>query len=137
MSGRRDAEGLDVFFAAARAAAPQPSAALRAAVEDDAAATLAAGLAARDSLVPAQPVAAVRGAGRREGGRGGGWLAELWRLLGGWPGLGAMSAAAATGLWVGLAAPAALLPGPFSAAAEGTLYASDLYPSLDDLMTEL
>ena len=42
----------------------------------------------------------------RPGRRGGG----VFDLLGGWAGLGGLATAAATGLWLGLAPPAALMP---------------------------
>lgn len=81
-------DGLEGFFAAARQDAPEPSAAFVMRVMAEAEAMQAARQAAA-------PAVAARPAGR------GGVFDGLMALVGGWPALGGMVAAAATGLWIG------------------------------------
>ena len=87
---RKDDERLDLFFAAGRAAPPEPSAAFLARVAE-------AGLSAQRArqAMPA-PV-------RRGGVAGGGVLGAFLGLFGGWGGIGGMATAAAAGLWLGFA----------------------------------
>jgi hypothetical protein len=89
-TGLPDDSGLEAFFAAARGAAPEPSAELLTRIMAGAEAELAARAA--------PPAAAPRR-----------WrLANLVKTLGGWPALAGMATAAATGLWLGFAAPDSL-----------------------------
>lgn len=115
-----DGDPLETAFAAARVAAAAPApAALVARVEADARRVLA-------ERVPPRTLAG-NGARRRAG-------ASAWRALvaalGGWPGIGGLAAASATGLWIGFAAPAGLdvLSGlnPTGSAAQATLEAADI-----------
>ena len=86
---RKDDDMLDLFFAAGRAAPPEPSAAFLARVAE-------AGLAAQRAR-QAMPAPA-----RRGGVAGGGILGAFLGLFGGWGGIGGMATAAAAGLWLGL-----------------------------------
>lgn len=105
---------LDAFFAAARSAAPEPSAALLARVEAEALA-----------LRPA-PAPAVRA-------RSGGGLRRLVDLLGGWSAMGGFATAAVAGVWIGFSG-----PGSLGDAADGLIgYLApattvDLMPDLGD-----
>lgn len=77
-------DALEGVFAAARQTAPEPSAAFLMRV-----------MAEAEAVQAARQAAAARPAAR------GGRLAGLMALVGGWPALGGMVAAAATGLWIG------------------------------------
>ena len=89
MTDMHNVNGIDALegvFAAARQTAPEPSAAFLMRVMAEAEAVQAARQAA-----PAAARPAARGSR----------LAGLMALVGGWPALGGMVAAAATGLWIG------------------------------------
>lgn len=110
MVTERDDEMLERFFAAGRAE-PQPDPALMARVMAD-----ATGTARRPAFVPALP-------------RPGLW-GSLMAMLGGWPSLTGMTAAAAAGVWVGFLSPD-LIDGYLGT---DTGYAvSDFMPDLTDL----
>jgi hypothetical protein len=99
--GQAGGDPLEAAFAAARAAAAAPApGALLARIEADA----RAALRPEPAAAPARPRPVA----------GGRWR-DLMQALGGWPGLGGLVAASAAGVWLGLAAPAALdglgLPG--------------------------
>ena len=99
--GQTGSDPLEAAFAAARAAAAAPApAALLARIEADARAELRP----EPAPVPVRPRSAARGR----------WH-DLMQALGGWPGIGGLATASAAGVWLGLAAPAALdalgLPG--------------------------
>jgi hypothetical protein len=95
MSGkqRRD-DGLDGFFEAARGYAPAPSPDLLARVLADAEATQQAGPGTEPAGVPATPD---------------GFVARLYRLLGGWPAMAGLATAALTGIWIGTTLPEGLI----------------------------
>lgn len=105
----RNDDRLDGFFAAARAAAPEPSAALLARILADA-----------EAAAP-RPDAARGAAVRRRGGAMtafGGWLGAL----GGWGGLGGLATATVAGLWFGYADPSD--DGSFAGVLAGSLGAT-------------
>ncbi|PKP84144.1 MAG: dihydroorotate dehydrogenase [Alphaproteobacteria bacterium HGW-Alphaproteobacteria-2] len=119
-------DALDAAFAAARAARPQPSAALMAAIRADAAREAAAApRAARPRPAPAR-------ASTRP------W-AGFWRALGGWPSAGTLAASLVLGIAIGgqqavpLAGLDILAPasGPLDEAA-----VADLLPGIDAFLTE-
>lgn len=83
---------LNEVFATARRAEPV--------VSDDFMARILADAAMIQEEHLAQPVATVVETG--------GFLAMLWSMLGGWAGTGGLAAAAAAGLWIGIAPPDAL-----------------------------
>lgn len=85
---------LDLFFAAARDAAPEPDAALFAAVLADAGDVQAQIAAAR---APAAPLQEPRGAR--------GLWAQLVAAIGGWPAVGGLASVATAGLWLGAVQP--------------------------------
>jgi len=88
-----DETGLEAYFAAARATAPEPSGDLLARIMGDAEAELAA---------RARPAAAPARLPRR----------SLWQAfasaIGGWPALAGMVTATVTGAWIGFASPDSL-----------------------------
>lgn len=88
-SNPRDDAALEAFFADARATAPVPSEALVERILADAA-------AAQVRPAPAPTPS------RRN------WLSELVSTIGGWPAVAGLSAAAAAGVWIGVAAPGPL-----------------------------
>jgi hypothetical protein len=96
------ADGLEVLFAAARAAEPRPSEALVSRILADAA-TVGAGHAAR-AAAAAAPAVPPRGLGAR--------LARLFEPVGGWQAAAGLGACAAAGFWLGLAGPESLLALP-------------------------
>lgn len=83
---------LDTFFAAGRAAAPEPSDALMARIMADAAAVQAA------AATPA-PAETTRGRDRF------GLLGAFMAALGGWPAMAGLASAAVAGIWIGAAQP--------------------------------
>ena len=87
---KREIDALDALFADVAGKKAEPSADLMARVLADAA-NVHATAAARS-----QP----RGAS--------GFMSPLWAALGGWAGAGGLAAVAATGVWLGIAPPAAL-----------------------------
>lgn len=105
---------LEQAFAAARAEAPRPDAALMARVLDDAA------------RVQAERAPAERGGGAGAGRR----LGDLLRAIGGWPALAGLAAAGLAGVWIGIDPPS-LLSGAVQAALGGDAggYAVDLDPA--------
>ena len=105
----RAADGLGVFFEAARGHAPVPSPDLLARVFADAEATQQARPSIPPARVPATPD---------------GLAARLYRLLGGWPAMAGLATAALTGLWIGTALPEGLI-GPAEA-----LYLVDITPEM-------
>ena len=111
-------EDLDTLFAAARAAPPAPSDALMARVMADALAHQPAPRA------PAATVAPER--------RGGSFWSALSGFFGGAGALAGMGGAAAAGLFIGLAQPAALV-NLSDAYLGGTLDSVALMPSVDSL----
>lgn len=119
MTDRNDHDDalLNAAFSAARAEARQPpSADLMARVLADAERSVPRSVAARSVVSPAR---------RRSGWR------EFIALIGGWPALGGLATAAATGFWIGFAPPATFegldeqLFGP-AAALTGALPSYDL-----------
>lgn len=86
----KDDDRLELFFAAGRAAAPEPSAAFLSQVAQTGLDVQRAG----QSVSAPAP----RGPARR-----GGILGAFLGLFGGWGGIGGMATAAAAGLWLGLA----------------------------------
>lgn len=92
---RMDDAGLDALFSEARAAAPEPSAALMARIMADAETTLAV----RTALA-IRPVGRVRAKVSH-------W-ANFVRGLGGWPALAGMATAAVAGIGIGFATPDSL-----------------------------
>jgi hypothetical protein len=115
---------LDDLFAAARAAAPQPSAALLARVEADALRMM--------PRPPARPTARPRGLR--------GLLAEILSAVGGLGGAAGLASAMLAGLWIGIAQPqglSALTEGLTAGlGADATLDSVELIPSLDPFSTE-
>lgn len=85
-----DQLALDAFFAAGRAAAPDPSEALLARILADAAEVQVSATAAADA--------------RRGRGPFGLW-AGLLAALGGWPAVAGLASAAVAGFWIGAAQP--------------------------------
>jgi hypothetical protein len=139
--GSHDEDDLDLFFAAARRAAPVPSPDLQRRV-----------LAAADGLAgprPQTPVApaAVPGRARRGRSAGSGWLAEVWASMGGWSGGSGLAAATVAGLAVGFGAPGAVPVVGLPAAAVATADAADaavdaefmtwLWPGVGTVMDDL
>lgn len=115
------ADLLAATFAAARQSPPEPSAEFMARI-------LAEGLAQQP---PARAVAPVQAHGL---GSGGGVLAQLLAMLGGWRGIGGMATAALTGVWIGFAGMGQL--GDIAAGYLGTadaLGTVDLLPDTDVL----
>lgn len=125
--------GLAPFMAAAQAARPQPSDALMARIMADArAGQLRVG-------VPVEMAAARRGAARP-----GVWH-QILAALGGWGGLGGLSAAALTGLWIGIATPGPVagIVGGLPAAVlgdgvadEADTLVAEMLPEFDNFLTE-
>ncbi len=87
MTERKDTEGLDAFFAAAREESPMPSGDLLARIE-------------------AQALAEMPRAGVRRGGPG--LFGQLVQVLGGWQGMAGLAAACAAGVWIGVSPPEGL-----------------------------
>ena len=88
-----DAAGLDAFFAAAQAEAPQPGGDLLARIEAQA-------LAEQPAQRAETPVVA----GRRPSGLFG----QLREALGGWAGVAGLATACAAGIWIGVNPPESL-----------------------------
>lgn len=115
-------DALDAAFAAARAARPQPSAALMEAIRAD---------AAREAAATPRRPAPARPAARHRAG--------FWRMLGGWPAAGTLAASLVLGIAVGAqqAVPLAgldlLAPAPDTLAETA---ATDLLPGIDAFLTE-
>jgi hypothetical protein len=111
------------LFAEARATAPQPSAALLARIEADAA-------SARPAGAPARPVS------RPSGGALARWLAGL----GGGAALAGLASAAVAGIWLGVAqpAPVSAITGRVAEAfgQDSAFDYVELIPSFDALATE-
>lgn len=93
-----DDRNLDLFFDAARQAAPRAPDALLARVMQDAV-SVQAGQLAQPSGAPAAPHA------------GSGLFGQLWSALGGWGGAAGLATACAAGIWIGLAPPQ-VMPDP-------------------------
>ncbi|MGD9864338.1 MAG: hypothetical protein AB7S99_14100 [Pseudodonghicola sp.] len=91
-----ESDGLDVFFAAARAERNEMPVGLAERMRADAA-MVQAGFARPPT--PVRP------------GRGTGLLGQLWSTLGGWPALSGLAAACAAGVWLGVSPPN-FLPDP-------------------------
>jgi len=100
---------LEPFFAAARACAPEPSAALMARVAQAAEEAMQAQRVPLRGPVPARAPLAER----------------LGALLGGWPAMAGLAAAVLVGLWIGAGLPAAVGPGAAEAG-----YLVDIAPEL-------
>lgn len=106
---------LEAVFAAARAARPEPDAALMAAI-----------LAAAEAEIPVRPAPV----GRRRGGP-----AAFWRGLGGWPVAGTLAASLLLGVAIG-GQPQVPLPWPPEVAADIGDDLAGLLPGVDDFLTE-
>lgn len=111
---------LDGFFAAARAAAPRPSAALLARIEAD-------GL--REQALRSRPPAP---SARRQAG----WIGRLLAEMGGAPVVAGLAGAALAGVWIGLAQPAPLTGLADRLSGAVTLDSVELIPALDPFATE-
>lgn len=111
-------DDLDQFFAAARADAPRPGAALQARV-----------IAEAEALVPGL----VQSAPHKAAPRPGLWSA-LAALFGGSGVLAGMATATIAGFWIGFAQPVQL--GAMSAVLTGTSAEIDMMPGLDALLDE-
>ncbi|NEY91887.1 dihydroorotate dehydrogenase [Tabrizicola oligotrophica] len=109
-------DDLDGLFAAARAEAPRPSAALSARVISDAEAALQAAPAARRA--PERP----------------GLLASLAAIFGGGGALAGMVTATLAGFWIGFAQPVEL--GVMSAVLNTDTAEIDMMPGIDALLDE-
>ena len=111
---------LEQSFAAARATPPELRPELMAAILEDA--------------------RAARPASRRPARRpapGGGWLAEFWRGLGGWPAGAALATAVVLGVTLGYLAPEPVAGLGTALLGGGAAEASELlYPGLDTMLTE-
>ncbi|MBV0911396.1 dihydroorotate dehydrogenase [Anianabacter salinae] len=105
---------LDTLFGAARAQAPQASAALLARVAADADAVLAD----RTAPAPARP----------------GWLAQIVGGLGGWPSLAGLAAASVAGVFIGFAAPSAVETASGGYIAGDGYDVADFLPSYTDAL---
>ena len=106
---------LEPYFAAARRSAPEPDDALMGRILADAHAARA---------VRNPPVA------RRMD-----VIALIYRLLGGWSGLGGLASAALAGVWIGIAVPepvAAHLSGVLGGYPEVSLWPDDLYAIVEE-----
>lgn len=119
-----DDKELDDLFAATRAAPPAPSDALMARVMADA-------LAHQPAPRPASPASAPRAAPRRRP-----FWEPLAAVFGGTGALVGMGGAAVTGLFIGLAQPAAILT-LSEAYFSGTAESVALLPSVDALFSEV
>lgn len=133
MAGRDTDNGLDLFLAAARDAAPEPSAALMARVLADAEALQPSPRPQVEAAPPGRPAHRVY---RRQG-----WPARLWQrlaggltaALGGAGAVAGLATAALAGVWIGFAQP---LPVATLIVTSGAGTASEAEFDLADLFTD-